>query len=555
MKLTPCRSSDPVNDRALRDVRGTNAVRWALLVAVVMLAVPLLILYDVSDDVAAMTRLVNAPPADTSAAAVPYWGSASAVAAGAGAGGANAVCDVQSQYYKSGKNGGWRQEARASWVRGSPRVLLADGREVVMGETATQFVPLRASEAPPARAEGYRRANAELKAQRIVEQCLTAGPVFVDGCLTAGEHGAPATLHACAGRGALTLTPGTRRDRLAEHARGPGAALGFVAFGLTVAVLVVASRLRGASAEASLGLAALPSQLGGRLPAAERRPGWRLRLALGAVPLTIPPALLVLVLTTPVPAQVFFAGLGVLVPYVGALYLLAERRTVRALERALTERPTASLDAAEGAVVELAVRVASEAPLIEAPLTGRRVAHVWLKIWRRVVTGSGRKIKSRFEVVHTSSPSGASLPIADATGAGSLDLTGALHDVAAVQTRCSAAELPEAVRRLADVTAGDFVVREAVLVPGDPLYVLGPVQRTADPETQRFTYRSGSTAARVASGESQLPLFVHGGTEQTLLGALRRARRREGLAFVVLATVWVASSLALAALTRVSLVG
>ncbi|RYE81936.1 MAG: hypothetical protein EOO75_21440, partial [Myxococcales bacterium] len=301
--------------------------------------------------------------------------------------------------------------------------------------------------------------------------------MFVDGCLTGAVDDSLPVLDRCTDEKALVLTQGPRRSRLASLARGVAFALGLAAAALAGALWLTIQRLRGHSSEAGLALAVglAPRGLGGVASlAARRRMNW-LRLAPWAL---VPIGFWLLAAASLVPAALGWASLGLVAPVVLASLASRRRAQIAELRQAILHRPTSGLASAEGDLVELAVRVSPGAPVRPALLDERPAAHCSLQIWQRVVRGSGRNRSVHYEHVYSGIGFGAELPIEDATGQGTLDLSEAILDFPAQQTVAPWRELPAGVRTMTDVVVGEYLVRESVVRPGEPLFVMGPVRRT-----------------------------------------------------------------------------
>jgi hypothetical protein len=530
-KLHACRTADPADDRAR--TKGFALLGKILLAIACGLFVVVLFTFGLGEfvtDVAVVGRLLRSPP-PVGAESGRVWGRALANVSGVDpfVTSAHVVCDAQSQYYVSGKGGGWREEARKSFQTGYPTVTLEDGRTLEIAGDRTRFEPYRGTPPTSELAALYRRRGPAFRGPRIYEQCLQRGEVFVDGCVNAGGD----KIVPCSDQGYLTITQGKRRLRMVERVRSPAVALCLFGILWTGIVAILAQRMRGRSSEAGIGLAVglAPRGLGGVRVAdgKTKRKRWLRHLPAALVPL----AFAVLCAVTACPAPLFWASVCLLPLALGALEPLHRLRTLRALLQAVVDRPTSALASAEGDVVELAVRVAPNAPIIAAPLTGRPAAHVSIQVWQRVVRQSGRSTKVVFEFVYAGNFFGDALPIEDETGGGTLDLGEAILDFHAQETIATSAEFADALRERTQMGGGDFLVRESILQPGEWLYVLGPVRRTLDATSEgSFAYRAAPTKARVSphddeSDEERHPLFVHAGTEQTLLEAIKSGIARE----------------------------
>lgn len=556
-KLQPCRSADPANDRARRSLKALFG-RIAIGFCVVFAGLALIASggRTVMRELGLIGRLLHrAAPADDSGR---VWGRALAAVGSDGVfvPGAHAFCDVQSQTYMSGKSGGWREDARQSFLAGYPEVTLEDGRTLAIAGEQIRFEPF-VGVAPTSSIEAqYRRGGTGLRGPRLLAQCLQAGEVFVDGCVNAGGD----LLVPCSDQAAVTITQGPRRVRLAQHVQAPALATCFFAVACTVILVLLAHRLRGRSSEASIGRAVglAPRGLGGVAVAdgTTKRMRW-----LRFVPVLLLPIFFgFLCRFTPCPPGLFWASLCLLPLSLGAFEPRGHAAALRTMLRTVVDRPTSPLASAEGDVVELAVRVAPNAPTTVAPLCGVHAAHVSVQVWERVVRWSGRSNTVDFVLLYAGTFFGDELPVHDATGSGTLDFGDAILDFEAGQSIGTSSEYPRTLRERTQMGGGEFLVRESVLLPGDALYVLGPVRRTPDPTAQgQFAYRAAPTTARVSpqadeSDEERHPLFVHAGTEQSLLDAIHGGLARENTFSWVLGVAAALVATSLAALTLLCLV-
>lgn len=510
----------------------------------------------VGQDLSTIARLLrHGPPADDPSARV--WGRAQAETLGESPFDArnHVVCDVQSQYWKSGKNGGWREEYRQSFQAGYPTVTLEDGRVLEIGGENTRFEPYVGTPTG-AREKRYRQNGLGFRGPRLFEQCLQSGEIFVDGCVNAdGTRIVP-----CSDRETLWLTAGKRRLRLAEHVKRPAIALAVFAVGLLLLIVLLAKQTRGRSSEAGIGLAVglAPRGLGGVRVSVGN--GELKRWLRYAPALALPAMVALLCNVSACPSPLFWASLALLPLALGPLEPVAQLRKLHTLLRTVLDRPTSALATAEGDTVELAVRVAPNAPTLLAPLSKRRAAHVSLQVWERVIRSSGRNKTVVFEFVYAGIFFGDTLLIEDESGGGSLELGEAILDFTAGESIATSSEYSRELRERTGMTGGDFLVRESLLEPGDPLFVIGPVRRTLDAASEgRFAYRAAPTKARVSPAEGpgdpaeRHPLFVHAGTERSLLDAIHDGIARETIFAWALGGSAVLVALGLSALTLVCL--
>lgn len=516
-RLLPCRSGDPADDRANRSLRAYAATVGT--VVVLLLFASLLVLGgNPARDLATLLRLHGAPPNPTQ-----FWGTAEAHVSSA-----DGLCDVQSQHYRSGKGGGWKEEARASFIHGSPLLTLSDGREVALGKG--RFEPYEGGELlddlDGHRDAHYRERNPAFRGPLLYEQCMLAGTVYVDGCVHEDPEGGPPRLERCSSR-PLALTQGNGGARKAEHARPVAYSSAALVVLLGVAIWMLVARLRGRSAESGLTFI----MDGAKAP--KHDPLWRRSLPL----LLVPSALFSLCAGTVLPFGIAILGSAALIPSVMAVAARQRRAAIARWKASIEERPTSSLAGAQGDLVELSVHIGQDAPIAPAPLSGALVAHASIQVWERVVRRNGKNTSVEFEYVLENTPIGNELPVHDSSGRGTLALDDAIHDFGAVQQLADITELPPAVRALIARAYGTFLVREATLRRGDPLFAMGPVQRVADPHApDQFAYRAAPTRAHVAPslhfGEEYVPLFVHAGTERSLLDMLSSGMQRERAAIL-----------------------
>ena len=558
MKLEECRTADPTSDSArVRVGRLVGQVLLCLLFALVGTISVTVGLASVGRDARLLVRLLgHGPPAGDPSGRV--WGRAQAETLGDNpfVASNHVVCDVQSQYYVSGKNGGWREESRQSFQAGFPTVTLEDGRVLELGGDTIRFEPYVGTVPSSTLEARYRKTGAGFRGPRLYEECLRTGEVFVDGCVNADST----RIVPCSDHDTLWLTAGKRRLRLAEHVKGPGIALFVFALGWVILVALLAKSMRGRSSEAGIGLAVglAPRGLGGvRVTDGKTKRKFWLRYSPA---LALPALYILLCNVTACPAALFWASLALVPLALGALEPIGRQRTLQTLLRAVIDRPTTALAAAEGDAVELAVRVAPNAPTMIAPLSEKPAAHVSIQVWQRVVRSSGRSSTVTFDFVSSTIFFGGTLLIEDATGGGTLELGEAILDFTAGETIATSSEYPRELRERSQMTGGDFLVRESILQPGDPLFVIGPVRRTLDPASEgSYAYRAAPTKARVSQAEEpgddteRHPLFVHAGTERTLLDAIENGITRETTFSLLLGVSALLVAAGLVALTLVCL--
>lgn len=544
MQLAACRTADPADDRANR--RPTHRLKiasfWLFgLFAAVMAAA--FSLDQPRQGLASIVRLLRSPPVAEPGQLERYWGLAEARTEGDSlyAPSAQLLCEVESQYYQSGKGGGWRREARRSFQTGAPTLALPDGRVLSIANRGAHFAPFVGTPPGAVLEARYRALYPHFRGPRMFQQCLRSGPVYVDGCIRPPVGTELPSFERCDDAPAVTLTDGPRRLRMAEYARTLAFALCISSVALAGLILFLLTRWRGSSSEAGLSLAVGLAPRG--LAGVQADPDKTRREWLGLLPwLLVPACVWGLAACTAVPQALGWAALCAVLPALIVHDAAKRRAKLTGLVQTLDQRPTSPLGAAEGELVELAVRVATNAPVQTAPLGQDQVAHVSLEIWQRVVRGSGKSSQVHFDAYHRSSPFGRELAIEDSTGHGTLDLTDAFLDFPARQVLAHPADFSPPIRALIGVQSGDFLVRESVLRPGDALFVMGPVRRTLDPHGQGrgAAYRAVPTRARVASDadddRERFPLFVHAGTEQSLRAALQRGVARERLAVRVLSS-------------------
>lgn len=225
------------------------------------------------------------------------------------------------------------------------------------------------------------------------------------------------------------------------------------------------------------------------------------------------------------------------------------RRALQAAMRPVLDAPTVPLHrASTGDMVELAVRVSDDAPLLEGPLTGQHVAFYGVS-----VVQSFRRGKETFSELESDRIEPPMLPIVDESGPGYLDLTHAQFDLRAVRHVPSAVEVE--VGRWKSILGSievkpyaSFEIEERQLSPGESLYVLGMVDHR-QPTEDGGGYRAAAGVPVIGAAEGA-GLIVYAGTERGLLAKLRWKRTCLDLlraAFLVLTvTLMVVSAIATA---------
>ncbi|MFT3768554.1 MAG: hypothetical protein QM820_24170 [Minicystis sp.] len=370
---------------------------------------------------------------------------------------------------------------------------------------------------------------------RIRERCVREGdPIFVEGC----EHydigpSVTRTVGACADA-PLVITPGdgTARSRIAELSAslaGRASLLGAAA----MLVLLYLWRLCGARAFADA--------IGRRV----RRPQLPLvePVALVLAPFFVPGALALALYaprfsTNPAVVDRYgFVGacFVAMASLVAAVRMIDRRRALGALDAVVRAAAAKPLDRARGGeALALDAEIDPGAPKSSAPLAGKPHAH-WLVSATRVFKSGSN---------HSSEPAGEQrgpmlVPLRSEHGAAILDLTHATVDLRARLLRVRGRRLRAHLARLlagAPEPSSIYVFEERFLDPGEPVHVIGRVQR--------FENVSGR-AVPVIGGVPGDVAIVHAGTRRSLLRGL--AVERGYLA--VAAPIGLGISVAVAALS------
>jgi hypothetical protein len=230
------------------------------------------------------------------------------------------------------------------------------------------------------------------------------------------------------------------------------------------------------------------------------------------------------------------------------LLLVRRRRALGQAIRPILALPTIPLSKAAGELVEIRARVHPRAPTVPGAMTA--LPRAWWRLVVREVYKSGKNTHT-VDVLNVSSTEG--VPIMDESAEGLLDLRQAHLDVRAVGFSYTPFDKsPEAQRVGTRLAARDghirFIVEERFLEPNEELYVLGHVERIHDASGES-SYR-GAASKPLVQGKSEGSLFVHAGSERSILRELRWERAASTLtvfatailavAFVTM-QVWLAS--------------
>lgn len=525
--LSACRTADPIDDRLVNRARDWMIRGFVLLtIAAVLISLGVAVVTRNERAVTNTLRLLRPSPSIEEATRAsrespqPFWGYAYAGAMGSSPfdeTSNGALCDVQTQYFLSGKNGGWRTERRNSFSAGKPLLTFGDETHAVVIDprSRVEMTPLRPTEQVGARDESrYRQSLYATTGSRLQVQCLQEGKIFIDGCIDSNELGG------CPDGRVLVITQGRLGERLAIEGLPFAYAVLILLLILCTGSVLLLQVLRGHSAETSLAHA-----LSTRPTAPQ---SLRKYLRFAALPLPF----VLLVWLTPLPAAVSYAWGAVMATAMLAQNLWGKRAKLLSQIAVIDAHPTTPLAHAEGEQVELQVRVKQDAPTQRAPLSGQQATHASLQIWQRMVVSSGRSSKVEYTFLFSKVLFGEKVPIVDASGDGMLDLSDAFLDFSAAQRMAwSASQVPTELHAMLNLQSdGAYLLRESLLQPGEALYVLGPVQRERSADMS-VNYRAAPSTARVTADDGtpyqSSPLFVHAGTELSLLDRLHRAVRRE----------------------------
>lgn len=441
------------------------------------------------------------------------------------------LCRVQHEHYVSGKNGGWRIDAR--WRRSAGAVVEAQGLSILPGEPVV-FDPFDPLVVGPADEAWFRTVLADVPpGGRLRAHCVANGEtVFVEGC----THGM--VLTSCAAE-ALTITTGdgTAQPRIDAHASAIAGRLAFGASALVAVLTYLWYVMRARPLADALLRRAGPV-----------RPFSAWPQVAGIATLTAFTALAqgVVVWTASAgsaasrgrPGYVF----ATLVCAASAVLALAVRHRRQNLNRAMApvqEAETVPLREARGGVVELAVRVRDVGETVAGVLDAKPHAWVELRVEETCVRGKQqvtRLAARRFWP--------ALIPVSDASGNGLLDPTHAELDLrSTVKTlkhdSGSALAMALAQSPIGPLKPADghlhWTVEQSVLDPGEALYVLGQCRRVEDPKAAG-SYRMDSTMAAVGGTKADR-IIVHAGNERSLLRSIGLERSYLNLLTAALAGV------------------
>jgi len=422
-----------------------------------------------------------------------------------------AVCVVVHQ--KDRGKSGWREDFRAIAPRDA-RVVMDSGETFQLDTVGIDITPILLEEGLDA---PWRAAVHGIPAGgRIKTACLRSDRVFVDGCFHEGSG-----IGACGERSAL-IVPGDGTAQPVIDGRAAWLA-GRASLLAAAALLVLAYGwvvVRGRPlADALLRWSAF------------RVEGWsgRVIAAFGLAPALVYGGGLLLRWVWPAGFIVDRSGyLFVLATVCGAAIVghlaLRRRQALAAATQPVRDAATVALRDARGEPVEVAARVADDAPEIVGPLSGKPRAFAGLRV---IGIRKASHNHESYAVGDRAQPK--EIPIEDPSGTGWLDLGSAEVDLRAVRQVVR----PRAARRgrFRDLLesfgiAGSydtFVIEERYLERGERIYVLGAVQRLEAARVQSH-YRNGQ-AAPVIGGTADKKLIVWAGTERSLLRSLWLERR------------------------------
>lgn len=447
---------------------------------------------------------------------------------------ARAFCHVTHEYYRSGKNGGWRTDWHGNvWSGGA---VLFEGRRFELNVVGydSAFSPARTRVVPDGYAVWAPRFDSLPQGGRVTEQCLSPGErVFVEGCRQSDRAW---VLGRCAHYG-LTITQG---DNGSGQARIDGRA-GQLAVWFSAgafALLMV------------FGYAWFIVRARPLSAALDRREGHRPKklssVLIGAV-FGVPICFLAtqLVVSSAEPGSsawsyfqigYTFGASGVAVAILLAVLVYRRRQSLRRALQPVLDAPTVALSKAFAGVVELAVTVPESVATVAGPVS--RIPHAWMRFQVQEIRQVG---KNRLAYPVFTSVTSPELPICDASGTGALDTAHADFDLRADVLVVKPGKHEEVLQAITALTRFRFersanhvfwVIEESYVDRGENLYVLGECRRIEDPSAEG-TYRMAGTLP-VVGGRSESPLIVHAGTERTLLASLRRERTLLDLMFVTI---------------------
>lgn len=457
-------------------------------------------------------------------------------------------CVVIHEHYVSGKNGGWREDDRWTFETDS-RVTLPEGGEAMLGVHRAHVVePQWVRVSPEHEREWRGRAPSLAYGGRLRETCAEPeAPVWVDGCLSAPRapvSGDPPVVLGDCGAQRLELTLGASAPQRARDAFAHDVLARVTR--ILAAALVVLLSLSAVRSRASLSTRAALLKF---TPQRSRR---RYRVA-GFAMLLVACVYAVLSwvaysASDGVSRQAYWLGfLGV----AGVCFVLEEFRAQgAALRRALApvlRLPTVPLMQASGNRVEVAVRVARDAPVHTGRLSGKPRAWSSLEIVARWNEGK----VARSQVLCDQRAPQEGIPVEDESGRGVLELQRGSLDVRVVECTVRASRAPDWVKALVpsalSLPDATLVLREHYLEPGEELYLLGHVVQEVSPG--EVGYRSEAHRPRFSAKNAE-ELLVYAGNE----GGLRRtaqweltygALRAGGIA--LLALLWALSAVWLCA--------
>ena len=529
--------------RAEGSDKPRTAQDWVFIVlgALIGLAVGIGLAVPLIDEVPELLRLYQTPAHFEGTVGSPVWGVARLRPAETPTA-LGPFCEVLHEHYVSGKGGGWRMDD--DWIfRTSPGVEFPNGKHLPISvqHASMPGTPYQIATAAE-EAEVRSRAPGIATGGRVRLRCARSdAPVFVDGCIIledpAGASSSSSSSSSSGSRAPVpTLGPCPAVPRLAFFrqvvARTPLAVTAALpggdphAFRLRDAVAMIPGRF---GLLASVVAFPLFLWLRGRrgwgmievLRAHHRRPEKSRALPVGI-------AVAGLLIATLILGNVTFeitwmSAVGSLVPPVFfaliAAWMSRMAVDVDALLTPTEALPTTPLASAAGEEVELAVHVASDAPVHPSLLGERRYAFSRVTVWETRPQG-----KSTVTNIVFAQATPETIPLVDRSGRGELYTQDCAFNLLCEERDNVPPALAKVVHPGPSLT---YRVREESLLPGEALYLLGSVAQ----ETDGCDRQDGGGYRNVAShavlrGAPAKPLLVVAGTEAALVGALRPAVAR-----------------------------
>jgi hypothetical protein len=521
--------------RAEGSDKPRTAQDWLFMVlgAFIALAVGIGLAVPLIDEVPELLRLYQTPAHFEGTVGSSVWGVARLRPAETPTA-LGPFCEVVHEHFVSGKGGGWRIDD--DWIfRTSPGVEFPDGHvlPVSVQNASMPGTPYHIATASE-EAEVRKRAPRIAMGGRLRVRCARPdASVFVDGCITledpTGSSSAPPvpTLGPCPAAPRLGFFHRVVAPKpLAVTAALPGADAR--AFRLRDVVAMIPGRLGLLAVVVAFPFFLWLRGRGGWgmievLRAHHRRPEKSRALPVGI-------ALAGLLVATLILGNATFeitwmSAVGALVPPV-LFALIAAWMSRMAVDVDALLTPTEALSttplaAAEGEEVELAVRVASDAPVHPSLLGERQYAFSRVTVWETRPQGKSSVTNIVFA---RSKPE--TIPLVDRSGRGELYTQDCAFNLLCEER----SDIPPALAKVVHPTPSfSYRVREESLLPGEALYLLGSVSRETDIGERQLGTTEGSWGYRsVAShaalrGSPRKPLLAIAGTEEALVGALRPA--------------------------------